>query len=456
MHSSTTVPETVAQAENFFPMAPQTLAASGLSAGMVEQFLLKDLYFRGEVIGRELAGNLGLQFSLIDPILDGFKRNHAVEVKRALGMGNISAFFSLSEAGRRMAQEALAVNQYAGRAPVPLDQYEEGVRAQRLRRGWVTPDSLDRAYSHMVVSADIMAQIGPAVNSGKSFLIYGQPGNGKTYVAEALFNLESTPIYVPYAVECNGRIIQVFDPVYHHPIGGDDEQESILNTSNQPVADKRWIKCRRPFIVTGGELTIEMLDLKYNATANVYDAPLQMKANNGIYLIDDFGRQRVTPAEVLNRWIVPLERRVDYLNLATGGKVTVPFEVFLILSTNMQPDQLGDEAFLRRIQYKMFLRNPKGQEFIDIFQQVCEQQELYCPRERIENLVRERYLRSGRPFRRCHPRDLINHAIDLISFENLARELSGDVLSRAFESCFVSDVSEDDAAFPEQLHALSA
>lgn len=424
------------------PPVPISLEDTGLSYSTVEQLIIKALYFRGDLSGRELSTHLGLPFSLIEPLLENFKRTHTIEVKRSLGMGNISAYFSLSEAGRKLCQEYLTNNQYSGKAPVPLEQYEAVVRAQTLKRGWVTPESLKKAYGHMVMSPDILSQIGPAVNSGKSFLVYGQPGNGKTFLAEALFRIESTPVFVPHAIECQGRVIQVFDPVYHQPLEDVDEN-AISAFTTEETHDKRWVKCNRPFIVTGGELTVEMLDLTLNTSTNVYDAPLQMKANNGIYLIDDFGRQRCTPAEVLNRWIIPLEKRVDYLNLQTGGKLTVPYEVFLVFSTNLNPDDLGDEAFLRRIQYKMYLRNPRVAEFVDIFDKVCHSQTLHCPRERIVNFVRERYVRTGRPMRRCHPRDIISHAADLISFENLESDLTSELLDRAFESTFLVDVTEE-------------
>ena len=207
--------------------------------------------------------------------------------------------------------------------------------------------------------------------------------------------------------------------------------------------DGRWARCRRPFIVTGGELNISMLDLGYNSISKVYDAPFQVKANNGIYLIDDFGRQRSSPAELLNRWIVPMDRRVDYLSFHTGGKVEVPFDAFVIFSTNMQPEQLGDEAFMRRIQYKMLLRSPIEQEFIEIFQSYCASQGLECSERLLSGFMEKHYTMTGKRFRRCHPRDVISHAIDLIGFEQLPMELTETVLDRAFESCFVS--SETDA-----------
>jgi SpoVK/Ycf46/Vps4 family AAA+-type ATPase len=293
----------------------------------------------------------------------------------------------------------------------------------------------------LVVERDILAQIGPAVNSHKSFLIYGLPGNGKSALAESLFRVESAPVFMPYAIECQGNIIQVFDPIYHQKI---EEEESVLTTlSSDHAYDHRWFRCKRPFIVTGGELTLDMLDLSYNKVSKVYDAPFQVKANNGIYLIDDFGRQKATPAEILNRWIVPMERRIDYLSFESGGKMTVPFEAFLIFSTNLRPDNLGDEAFLRRIQYKMFLRNPRGPEFIEIFERYALSRELQSPRELTQTFVDKHYGQAKRSFRRCHPRDVISHAIDIINFESLPWKLTEDILDRAFHSCFVENIDVD-------------
>jgi predicted ATPase with chaperone activity len=286
------------------------------------------------------------------------------------------------------------------------------------------------------MSPDILQQIGPAVSSGNSFLIYGQPGNGKTFLAEALSGLDTQPIYLPYAIEAQGAIIQIYDQVFHQA-QHDQEEPSVLAVSASPGWDRRWFKCRRPFIVSGGELTLDMLDLSYNPVSKIYDAPLQLKANNGIYLIDDFGRQRCTPAEVLNRWIVPMERRIDYLTLQTGGKIMVPFDAFLVFSTNLRPDQLGDEAFLRRIQYKMHLRNPKEGEFIDIFKRFCEARELECPVGLPEWFVDTYYKNTGKRMRRCHPRDALSHALDLIHFEKLPRRLTAELLDHAFRSCFV-------------------
>jgi hypothetical protein len=425
------------------PPVPESIEDTGISSAIFEQLVLKYLYFRGDMLGREIASALGVQFSLIDELLETMKRQHFVGVKKSLGMGNASGVFVLTEAGRNLTREYLENNLYSGPAPVPLYQYSEVVRRQRLKDNWLNPDSLKDAFRHLVVEADVLAQIGPAVNSNKSFLIYGQPGNGKTALAESLFRVETAPIYLPYAIESQGNIIQLYDPIYHQKIEDQEMQFSAAISMELPY-DGRWFKCRRPCIITGGELALDMLDLSYNKVSKIYDAPFQLKANNGIYLIDDFGRQKASPAEILNRWIVPMERHTDYLSFHAGGKMTVPFEAFLIFSTNLRPDNLGDEAFLRRIQYKMFLRSPRSPEFITIFERFAESRMLECPPGLAEAFVERHYVHDGKKMRRCHPRDVISHAIDIINFEGLPKELNEDVLDRAFFSCFVENVDVND------------
>jgi predicted ATPase with chaperone activity len=437
--SLSSVPQEVSESASVVPAVPETLEDTGLTATFVQQLILKMFYARGDMLGRELSEALGIKFSLIEKIIDVLKHQHFIEAKKSLGMGNSTVLFALGEGGKNFARECMESNQYAGPAPVPLAQYRELVRKQRRAEGWLTPEALKEAYRRMVVTPRILAQIGPAVSSGNSFLIYGQPGNGKTFLAEALMNVDDSCVYVPHALDCQGTIVQVFDPLYHQPVD-DAEAQSVF--TNGPQYDRRWIKCRRPFIVTGGELTLEMLDLNFNSTSKVYDAPYQLKANNGIYLIDDFGRQQCTPAEVLNRWIVPMERRVDYLKFNSGGKITVPFEAFLIFSTNLNPEQLGDEAFLRRIQYKMLMRNPDEQEFASIFARFCESKNLPHHDGLIARFIDKHYRKARRPFRRCHPRDVLSHAIDLIHFEKLSFELTDDLVDRAFESCFLEETGD--------------
>ena len=424
------------------PPVPESIADTGIPPSIIEHLILKYLYFRGELVGRDIGGLIGFPFSVIDETLEMFKRQHYVAVKKSLGMGNMSGVFALTESGRNMAREFLENNQYAGPAPVPLYQYTEIVRRQRVKENWLSPELLKVAFQHLVVEADILAQIGPAVNSNKSFLLYGQPGNGKTALAESLFRVENEPIYMPYALECQGNIVQVYDPIYHNKL---EDQTSLLTAlAETHPHDQRWFRCKRPCIITGGELTLDMLDLSFNKHSKVYDAPFQLKANNGIYLIDDFGRQKASPAEILNRWIVPMERHVDYLSFQAGGKMTVPFEAFLIFSTNLRPDQLGDEAFLRRIQYKMFLRSPKAAEFIQIFERYCQDKQILCPPGLAASFVQKHYVQQNKPFRRVHPRDVISHAVDILHFERRPIALTTDVLDRAFLSCFVENVDVND------------
>ncbi len=269
-------PET--QVERFVPPPAASLHEAGVSSSLVEQLVLKNLYFRGEMGGRELAETLGFQFSVIEAVVDSLKRQRLVEVKRSAGFGNVSSQFALSEEGRSRAKEYLETNQFLGPAPVPLKDYVEAVEQQRVKPGWLTKDKLEKTFSAAVVTDEFYSKLGPAVNSFKSLLIYGRPGNGKSYLSEQLAKLESDPIYIPYVLEAEGQIIKVFDSLYHERV--DKGEENTLMTS-EPKFDQRWAKCKRPFLTTGGELGIEMLDLMYIDAAKIYDAPYQLKANNG-------------------------------------------------------------------------------------------------------------------------------------------------------------------------------
>ncbi|MEZ5351641.1 MAG: hypothetical protein R2762_03330 [Bryobacteraceae bacterium] len=440
--SSSTPLDWSSEQELLGPEIPETIAETGISDTMIEHLIMKTLYFRSETLGRDLSILLGLKFSVIEEKVEFLKRQYQVQVKKSMGMGAISAVYSLTESGRQLARDYLEANHYAGRVPVPLAQYTEMVLEQRRPDSWLTPEMLKRAFSHMVVGDGLLSAIGPAVNAGKSFLIYGQPGNGKTYLAEALFDLDDEPIYIPYAIEAQGMVIQLFDPLYHTPVE-EVAEDSLLAFARQPTHDMRWVRVRRPFIVTGGELELPMLDLAYNETAKYYDAPLQLKANNGIYLIDDFGRQKATPAEILNRWIVPMERRVDYLTFKNGTKMHAPFECFLIFSSNPKPEHLGDEAFLRRIQYKMLMRNPGEDEFREIFRRFCAGIELSYDPPLLDRFIQKHYRNTGKKRRRCHPRDVLTHAVDLIRFERRMWRLTDEVLDHAFETCFVNTDEEE-------------
>ncbi len=429
------------------PLEPESLEQTGLAESTVEHLIIKILYFRGDLYGQDLSAAIGLKFSVIQDIVESLKIRHHVQIKKSLGVGNVAALFALTEPGRARAREHLESNQYSGPAPVPIEQYVNMVRQQRPREGWLTKEALSKAFKGMVLTERILAQIGPAVSSANSLLLYGKPGDGKTFLIESLANLDTAPIFLPYAIECQGNIVQLYDPIYHQRVDAETEP-SVMAVSLENSYDRRWAKCKRPFIVSGGELTMDMLDLRYNQTSKIYEAPFQLKANNGIYLIDDFGRQRATPAEVLNRWIVPMERRVDYLSFLTGGKMTAPFDAFLVFSTNLNPADLGDEAFLRRIQYKMLLRGPAENEFVRIFEAFCAARKLPYTRDLITRFIDKRYRRTGKVFRRCHPRDVLSHALNLMHFEKLPFALTDELLDRAYDSCFLQESQDEAIATP--------
>ena len=426
----------------FSPLAPRTLDETGLSAGLIEQLLLKILYTRAETVASDLSRAVGLNFTVFEEILESLKHQHYIQVKRSSGLGPISEVLSVTQAGARIARDYLEHNRYVGPAPVPVAQYKEGVHAQRRPANWLTPERLAKAYSHMVVKDEILDELGPALNAGKSFLIYGRPGNGKTHLAEAVFQIASSDIFLPYAIESHGNIIRLYDPLFHHKVDEEsDPEEACLAGQSH---DGRWTRCRRPFITTGGELSLSMLDFSYNPVSKVYDAPYQLKANNGTYLIDDFGRQKAAPAEILNRWILPMENQVDYLSFLDGGKISVPFDTFLIFSTNLTPKEIGDEAFLRRIQYKMLLPSPDEQEFRTIFNRFCESHNLNVEADLLDRFIEKRYRQPRRPFRRCDPRDILSHAMDYIAFKRLPFAITEDILDKAFKSCLGSSFASTD------------
>jgi len=424
----------------FTPPELQSVADTGLPVSIIEQLILKFLYFRGDMLGNELAHAIGFRFSMIEDLVEDFKLQQLVQVKGSRGLGRVSATLSLTETGRRVTRDYLEGSQYVGPAPVPLSQYVTAVATQKLPNTWLSFDRLAEAFAHLIISDPLLNQVGPAASAGKSLLIYGQPGNGKTALAEALGRIQTSPIWLPFALECQGNIVQLFDPTHHKLLAGAHSSPTL-----DTLSDGRWARCRRPFLSSGGELSLNMLDLSYNAVSKVYEAPFHLKANNGIYLIDDFGRQRTTPTEILNRWIGPMERHVDYLNFIHGGKMVIPFEAFLVFSTNLSPSQLGSEAFLRRIQYKILLRSPTREEFRAIFLQQCEASDFHPPESLIDRFIHKNYTQTGRKFRRCHARDLITQVIDYIAFKRMPHDLTEDLLDHAFEGCFFSEQDLSDA-----------
>ena len=415
------------------PEAPSTPEATGLSFDLLTQLVLKVLYF-SEATGTEIADRLHISYAVFDGFVQHARAERLVEVRGASGTGSAAYQYALTDLGRDRARQYLDICQYVGPAPVPLAQYVSAILALAKARRAVDRASIEAGCSHLVLSPRMFDQIGPAINSGRSLFLYGQPGNGKTVIAHAIGRVLGGDLWIPHAIDIDGQIMTMFDPVNHVRRSSADEGSDLITTRTH---DRRWVRVQRPVVIVGGELTLDMLDLTFNPIAKFYEAPIQLKANGGVFVLDDFGRQRVPPRDLLNRWIVPLESRVDYLTLHTGRKFEVPFEVFIVFATNLQPETLADEAFLRRIPYKVLARNPTFDEFTRIFALNCERHELAFDPVIIEYLDRQYYKPRGIEMRGCHPRDLIEQVVDLCRYRGQEPVINRDVLDTVCMSYFL-------------------
>jgi DNA-binding PadR family transcriptional regulator len=414
---------------------PKSVAETGLGLSFLSDLVLKASYFEGVLTGHELMEVVRLPFQgVLSEVLKFLRREQFIQVTGTEGVGEASYRYTITEYGSERARQVLDRSQYVGPAPVPLDLYRQVVAAQSLQRMAISPASLREALKHLVLPDEFLDLLGPAVNSARSIFLYGDSGNGKTVVAEGVRDMLGGQVWIPYAVEADGAVIKVFDPLSHEPLPAPDERrESGLASA----LDRRWVLAKRPVVIVGGELTMKGLDLVYNESARYYEAPFQMKANGGMFLIDDFGRQLVRPRDLLNRWIVPLEKRIDFLTLHTGKKIEVPFDVLIIFATNLEPRDLVDEAFLRRIRHKIEMSDPTYDQYREIFRGVCQRRGVVYEEQALAYLLKEHYLKPNRPLRACHPRDIVDELVDIAQYMGSSPRLTKDLIDRACAAYFV-------------------
>ena len=423
------------------PLPPESLKEAGLTLAFISDMILKTVYMRGTIIGRDLAQLLCLPFKVVREGLKYLKDEKQIEVMGGDLVGEVSYRFSLTDFGRERAKEAMIQCAYVGPAPVPIEDYVEQCSRQAVTGIRCSPESLAAPFSHLVLKEEMFNAIGPAIVSGRSVFIYGPPGNGKTAMARAIgefMNQAGGGIFVPHAFIAEGSIITVYDPSLHQPDENAensfvDAESSVRRLLSAGTVDARWVKIRRPVIVTGGELTLEMMDLRYNAEAKFYQAPIHFKANGGVFLIDDFGRQIVSPKELLNRWILPLEDRHDFLTVANGKKFQVPFEQLIIFSTNLDPKDLVDDAFLRRIRHKVGITAPSRDVYEKIFNGNARRLGMQACPEAVDYLY-ERYYNRGRTPRASDCRDLLEIVQSICRYRRHPVHLSRDLMVEASAS----------------------
>jgi hypothetical protein len=412
------------------PLEPQSLKAAGLNEGQVEHLVLKCLNAGGDMSGRDLSEQHAISFRLIGPILQSMKLGQLVAFRGSAPMNDF--VYQLTDMGRERAKKLAETCSYFGAAPVPLAAYCASVGQQSLTKQHPTQADLERAFQDLLINKNMLRRLGPAVNSGRGLFLFGAPGNGKTSIAERVTAAFGDCIWIPRSVNVEGEIMRVFDPGLH--------VEAPLNEPTGPLqakpVDKRWVRVKRPTIVVGGELTMDALEVNASAGIGVSEAPIQLKSNCGTLVIDDFGRQRMTTDQLLNRWIVPLEKRYDFLQMGNGKKIQVPFDQLIIFSTNLEPKQLVDDAFLRRIPYKIEVLDPSEEEFRQLFHIMAPKLGIRFDEPALNHLIEKHYKSVNRPFRCCQPRDLLLQIINYCRYMSQQPEMTPTYIDYAVENYF--------------------
>ena len=416
---------------------PADLEELDISPTLVIDIILRLFFMEGDNTGSRVQEVIRLPFKVIDQILGEMQQEHLIEVRRGTGgLGRSGYLYSLTDSGKKRANDAFERSQYVGPSPVPLQKYVDSVLIQSSENQKVSPDLVQQALSHLILPSDFHRRIGPAVNQGSSIFLYGPPGNGKTTIAQGVGMLiaGTDPIWMPHAITVGGQIIQIFDKLVHI------EVPSLVKNH-----DPRWRSYRRPFVMVGGELTMESLELRFDLLAKIYEAPLQMKANCGLFLIDDFGRQQISPTQLLNRWIVPLETEIDFFRLQTGQTFNVPFKQLIIFSTNLDPEDLVDDAFMRRIQMKVEVTSPDEKMFYQIFVSQCNSLKVPFDKASFIHLLQEWYQKKGRRLQSVHPRDIIKVVVALCEYSGEPYQLTPHLIDEACQAYFVEPTGEKSA-----------